>query len=200
MPIINENNLELIVTALSGGEVVAMPADTVFGFYALYDQIGAFNNLNSLKRRKPDTPYGIIVNHLDDIKELAVVNDQTMKFLNKFITGPLTVILKSKDSVPPHVTLNTGKIGIRLANTPLLKNILEIIKKPLLQTSANISGEKPIVTTDDLSKIFGKNLLIVEGSPKLGQASAIIDMSEGFKLIRHGVVDFNVYKTYWENL
>ena len=69
--------------------------------------------------------------------------------------------------------------GITLDVTKLI----ELVGKPLLVPSANISGEPPALNSDEVKKIFGNNIeYIVEGSAKIGQATTVADFT-GDKII-----------------
>jgi L-threonylcarbamoyladenylate synthase len=56
---------------------------------------------------------------------------------------PLTVVLEGAKNLAPNVVAPDGSIGIRVVSDPFCRNLINRLRKPLVSTSANISGEKP---------------------------------------------------------
>ena len=170
--------------------VVAFPTETVMGIGVVYDDEFAYNRLNIIKRRPEDKPYALMLQDPEQIPLFAKTNEEVMKIANAFLPGPLTLLLPAKGSVPPWVTHNTGIIGIRVTSYPDTITLLTYTGKPLLAPSANRSGEKPAMSSDEVREIFGDELdYIVEGKAEGGSPSTIIDMTgEHYKIVREGPI------------
>ena len=140
--------------ALNNHQVIAFPTETVFGLGVFYDDEKAYNLLNQIKRRKEDKPYTMMLSKVEDIFKYAIVDDRYLNLIKKYMPGSLTILVKSKDSVPNYVTHNTGVIGIRIPTNEEALTLLEYVKKPLLVPSANRADEKPALTDKEVKDIF----------------------------------------------
>lgn len=170
--------------------VVAFPTETVMGMGVVYDDEFAYNRLNMIKKRPEDKPYALMVQNPDQIPMFAILSKEALKIINHFLPGPLTILVKSKSEVPVWVTHGTGVIGIRVPSDAKTNLLLSYTGKPLLAPSANLSGEKPAMTSDEVKAIFKDELdYIVSGEAEGGAPSTIIDLTgDTFKIVRPGPI------------
>lgn len=170
--------------------VVAFPTETVMGVGVVYDDELAYNRLNIIKRRPEDKPYALMLQDPDQIPLFAKMSEEAKIIAETFLPGPLTLLLPAKGSVPPWVTHNTGVIGVRVTSFPDTITMLTYTGKPLLAPSANRSGEKPAMSSDEVRQIFGEELdYIVEGTAEGGEPSTIVDLTgEHYKIVRQGPI------------
>src|SRR3989337_1172781 len=98
--------------------------------------------------------------------------------MKEFWPGPLTVVFKTSERLDRSL-VHQGTIGIRIPNQNWLLSVLRKLEKPLLQTSANLSGRSPLRTAQEVEKVFGEKLdLIVEaGKIKRTKPSTVVDVS-----------------------
>lgn len=125
-------NVEEVVRKLKEGEVVEIPTDTVDGLVCDYYNKTAEEEMFRIKKRPKDKIFPIFVSSIGEVKKIVPVSERQEKFLKKVWPGKVTAVLKK----------DIG--GFRI---PSDKFVLEVLRKfggPLLQTSANISGESPI--------------------------------------------------------
>lgn len=189
--ILNEQ-INQCVTALKSSKVVAFPTETVMGLGVIYNSKEAYDLLNQIKCRPEDKPYTLMVSKVEDIELYAYVEEKIKKVINHFMPGSLTILLKSKDIVPDYVTHNSGVIGIRIPTNEEALELLKRINTPLLVPSANKSGEKPALNSEQVEAIFGNELgAIIEGESKGEIPSTIVDFSKNTPvLLRKGPVSF----------
>ena len=102
--------------ALDDSQVISFPTETVMGLGVYFDDYKAYELLNQIKERPEDKPYTLMLGDLNDIEDYAYVSNRDKKIINAFMPGPVTLLLKSKDTVPSYVTHNTGIIGVRNDN------------------------------------------------------------------------------------
>ena len=182
--------LEEALKELNNHKVIAFPTETVFGLGVFYDDKEAYELLNIIKRRREDKPYTMMLSKVEDIDKYAFVDQKYQKLIKKFMPGSLTILVKSKDSVPSYVTHNTGIIGIRIPSNKEALELLEFVKKPLLVPSANRADQKPALNEEEVKSIFQDEIrVIVPGQISSGEPSTIIDLTgEEIKLIRKGPI------------
>ena len=188
--------ISLAKEALLNHQVVAFPTETVMGLGVIYNDYDAYLRLNEIKNRPEDKPYTLMVKDVDEIDKYAFTNEKIKRVIDEFMPGPLTILLKSKDNIPGYVTHNTGIIGIRIPTNIEALSLLKEINIPLLVPSANKSGEKPALNSEQVKDIFLNEVaVIIDGVAKGEQPSTIIDLSShDIKLIRNGPISFEGVK------
>ena len=176
--------------ALDKHGVIAFPTETVMGFAVYYDDEAAYNKLNKIKRRPEDKPYTLMVKDIYEIDKYAHVDDKVRKIINKYMPGPITLLLKAKEGLPSWVTHNSGIIGIRMPSNEIGLALLKAVEKPLLVPSANRSGEKPALNSKEVELLFHDEIdYIVSGSADLAKPSTIVDLSkQEVKVVREGPI------------
>lgn len=174
--------------------VVAFPTETVMGLGVIYDDNEAYNRLNIIKNRPEDKPYSLMIPDVSMINQYAEVSLLAQKIINVFLPGPLTILLPAKESLPVWVTHGSGVVGIRVSSHLLTKELLNEVKKPLLVPSANKSGEKPCMTSDEVKIAFKDELnYIIEGEAEGGVPSTIISLiNDDIKIIREGEISLQM--------
>ena len=180
---------EIAKSKLDQSLVIAFPTETVMGLGVYFDDHKAYELLNQIKRRPEDKPYTLMLGDINDIEKYAFVTDRDRRIINAFMPGPVTLLLKSKN-VPDYVTHNTGVIGVRVPNMPLVQELIKYCGKPLLVPSANKSGEKPALTSSEVREVFKDELEYIFEEDSLAQKpSTIIDLtSEQVKILREGPI------------
>lgn len=160
--------------------VVAFPTETVMGLGVVFDDPIAYEKLNRIKRRPEDKPYTMMVKSVDEIKKYAVINDVTQRVINAFMPGSITILVPVKEnSVPNYVTHNTNIIGVRIPTNKEAQLLLNEVNKPLLVPSANRSGEKPALNSDEAQAIFGSEIdAIITGESLKERPSTIVDLTK----------------------
>ena len=187
---------------LESSKVIAFPTETVMGLGVYFDDFKAYELLNSIKRRPEDKPYTLMLGNIEDIEKYAYVDNRAKKVINTFMPGEITILLRSKDCVPSYVTHGTGVIGIRVPNKEDLLELLNFVKKPLLVPSANRSGEKPAMSSDEVKEIFKDEVYIaIEGKAIGGVPSTLVDLTDKeVKIYREGNIKLeDIKKALGEN-
>ena len=187
------------VSALKDGKVVAFPTETVMGLGVIYNDKKAYDLLNQIKRRPEDKPYTMMVSSKKEISLYAYVDGKIQKVIDEFMPGSLTILLKSKDNVPGYVTHQSGVIGIRIPSNEEALELLKAINTPLLVPSANISGKKPALNSEEVRDIFHDEIsAIIDGQSYGETPSTIVDFSKNSPvLLRKGPISFeNILKVY----
>ena len=180
--------LDLAKEVLDSSGVIAFPTETVMGLGVYFNDYNAYQYLNKIKNRPEDKPYTLMLGNVGEIAKYAFLNGRDIRVIMAFMPGELTVLLKSKDTVPDYVTHGTGIIGIRVPNMPHLCEFLNYIKTPLLVPSANKSGEKPAMSSGEVKSIFNNEVgFVFEGQAIGGVPSTIVDLTgEEVKIVREG--------------
>lgn len=181
---------ELAKKALDDSKVIAFPTETVMGLGVYYDDYVAYKLLNEIKGRPESKPYTLMLGSISLIEDYAYISNRDKRIIEAFMPGEMTILLTSKESVPGYVTHNTGVIGIRVPKLKVIQDLINYLNKPLLVPSANKSGEKPAITSQEVRDIFHDEVsYIFEGKAEGGVPSTIVDLTkEEVKIVREGPI------------
>lgn len=191
--------IEKAKKSLLNSEVVCFPTETVMGLGVIYNDFSAYNKLNAVKERPEDKPYTMMLGDIQEIEKYAFVDERIKRVIETFMPGSLTVLLKANDNVPDYVTHKTGIIGIRVPTNKEAVELLKEINLPLLVPSANKSGQKPALDSEEAKDIFKNEVsAYIDGKCIGGQPSTIVDFTKGEPiLIRKGPISFDAIKAIY---
>ena len=184
--------LEVAEAVLRGG-VVAFPTDTLYGLHCSLFDVGAVEMIARLKRRDRSLAVISLIPEADQAFGLAgEVNVVAGRLMAKYWPGPLSLIFRAAPIVPPRVRGAGGTVALRFPRDPLCLRVLEPIGGPVVSSSANISGQRPAETAEEVVRIFGNQLdLVLDAGPRHGETpSTLVDVSGPRpRLLRRGAID-----------
>lgn len=183
--------LEKAVHLIERGETVAIPTETVYGLAADAFNINAVKKIFEQKGRPAENPLIVHISDWDQLTELAQeIPEDAKKLADQFWPGPLSFVLRKKNTVPDIVTGGLETVAVRMPDHPLT---LSLIKKtgPLTAPSANKSGRPSPTNPKHIEEDFGTDIPILDGgASKLGLESTVIDLSsQEITILRPGFVD-----------
>lgn len=182
------NDLVNLKEAFDRGDVIAFPTDTVFGLAVIYDDKEAIEKLKRIKNRDAHKPLPMMCSSIDMMEEVADLSMDARKIAKHFFPGALTMILNKKKHIPDYVTNGFKTIGIRIPNYEGILKLIDYIGKPLLVTSANISGQKSLKRYEDVINELPDIDGIICIDAFSDTASTIVDMTEDIKVLRQGKI------------
>ncbi len=180
------NNQMMLKQALISGSLVVFPTETVYGIggYATLDK--AASSIYTAKGRPKDNPLIVHLAHFDQIEKYAYIDQPAVYTLAKaFWPGPMTLILRKKDTISTSITGGLSTVAIRIPSHPIARTLLEATDLPIAAPSANSPG-KPSATTVEhvLNDFDGKvDFIINGGDATIGLESTVIDMTSEIPII-----------------
>ena len=172
-----ENEIDKLVNILKNDGVISVPTDTVYGVCARIDSKIAHNKLMAVKERPENKAFPIMCSSLQQIKNIAVVDERAEKIIQAFMPGPITLVLKKISTVLEFVTNKKDTIAVRMATSKVLEELIKKTGSPLFMTSANKSGNPVCTNLDDIEKACPLLDGMLEGNVVFGEASTIVDCS-----------------------
>lgn len=171
---------------LEKDEVVAIPTETVYGLAGNALSEKAIAKIFEVKNRPQFNPLIMHIYSTDEIKKYTYADDEVLAFAKQFMPGPLTMLLKKKNSVPDLLTAGSDKVAIRIPKHPLTLQLLQSLDFPLAAPSANPSGYvSPVTAEHVLQGLKGKIPYILNGGAcVVGVESTIVELQND-KLIVH---------------
>jgi len=174
------DNIRRAASVLSGGGLVAMPTETVYGLAAAAENDAAVRAMFAAKGRPADHP---VIVHLADAAQVddfaEDVPPVARKLAAAFWPGPLTLVLKRGPRIGDLVTGALPTVGLRVPSHPVAQALLREFGDPLAAPSANRFGRvSPTLAAHVLADLAGRVDLILDGGPcSIGLESTIVDCS-----------------------
>ena len=137
---IKEDELRIVTKALDEDKLIVFPTETVYGIAGNALNVEVIDKLFQAKKRDYSKPFSLMLSDINKIKDIAYVSADEEKIINKFMPGPITLILKKKDCISDLATASRDTVGVRIPDHFIALSILKSIDYPLATSSANISG------------------------------------------------------------
>lgn len=180
------NDLAKAVEILKGGGIILYPTDTIWGIGCDATNEVAVQRIYQIKKREDSKSMLVLMEnpallerYVDDVPEVAWD-------LVEISTTPLTVIYQNAKNLAKNLIATDGSIGIRFTKEEFTRNLLQRFRRPLVSTSANISGEKSPAFFDEISdEIKSRVDYVVEyrqNDISFTQPSSIIKLSSGGRI------------------
>jgi L-threonylcarbamoyladenylate synthase len=190
--ILTDSNLSLAIEALKKGEPVVFPTETVYGLGApLFDE-QAILQIFKLKGRPLDNPLIAHISSLEEVSRLSDALDSSFyRLAERFWPGPLTIVVKRKETVPSLASAGQPTIAIRMPSHPIARKLIEGVGAPLVAPSANLSGKpSPTRVADVLEDFEGQIKYVIDGGTcEVGIESTVISLfHQTPTLLRPGLI------------
>tara|TARA_Y100000310_G_C20689153_1_gene821067 strand:+ start:2816 stop:3373 length:558 start_codon:yes stop_codon:yes gene_type:complete len=178
------NNINQAVEALEKGNIIIYPTETSYALGADATNSEAVEKIFQTKERDRGKPLSIIVSSLEMIQKYAEIDGNTKKLIEKFMPGPLTLIVPLKTGLADNLCKDT--VAFRISSNQVAQELCEKFQKPITATSANLSGNEPIYNIDEIKNQF--DILIVDaGNLPKNEVSTIYDTISK-KVLRPGPI------------
>ncbi|MDR3571885.1 MAG: L-threonylcarbamoyladenylate synthase [Candidatus Pacebacteria bacterium] len=194
---LNSTNIQEVAakaaTVLESGGVILYPTDTLYGLGADAFSDEAVAKLYAIKGRDENKPIHCVVLDIEMAQTYTQLNDHARKLADRFLPGPLTLVLKKQSNIESGIARRIETIGIRI---PKNSFCLELAKEfgPYTTTSANIAGAENQRSVDSIIAQLGErasmiDLVIDAGELPPRQPSTVVDVSSGeIKILRAGAI------------
>ena len=140
------------VKVLRSGGVILYPTDTVWGLGCDATNAQAVRRIYEIKQRAENKSLIILVNSVPML-ERYVDNPPEIALQIAELSGkPLTIIYDRGRSLAEGVASSDGSVGVRVCSEPFCDELITALRKPLVSTSANISGSTTPAIFDEISE------------------------------------------------
>lgn len=137
-----ENDITNSLACLSKSGIILYPTDTIWGLGCNATNASAIKKIYRIKKREEKKSLIILVNDEKMIREY--VDNPSEKLLAFIATAqkPTTAIFSNAIGLPAVLVNEDGTIAIRIVKEVFCRELIRQLQRPLVSTSANISGEK----------------------------------------------------------
>ena len=188
-----QSEIEEVATVLKNDGVISVPTDTVYGICARINSSKAYNNLVKVKNRPSTKSFPVLCKDLEQIKSIAILDNNALKLIKAFMPGPLTLVLNKRPEAFSYINnagiRETDEVAVRMIPSEFLNELIEKVGSPLFLTSANKSGMDVCRSLDEIEEECPTLDGMVIGDVSFGKASTIVDLTLGdIKIQRQGPI------------
>lgn len=186
-------DIDKCIAALTNGELVAFPTETVFGLGARSDSPAAVNKIFDIKKRPTDHPLIAHCSRADTALAITpYLSESAIKLAEEFWPGPMTLVFKraQSDAICNESLGGHDTVAIRVPAHPTAFALLDPCSFFVSAPSANKFGRVSATTAQHVLDEFGNDLLILDGEQsQCGLESTIIScLDEQPRLLRPGAI------------
>lgn len=177
---------------LRGGGLVAFPTETVYGLGASAYSATAAEKVYAAKGRPSDNPLIVHVANPTDAGEFAYLTDVYFDLAERFMPGPITVILDKRENIPHGITGGLDTVAVRCPSFVVASTLISLAQIPIAAPSANLSGKpSPTLAEHVIDDLSGRVDMIIDGGDcTFGLESTVIrpERDGTLRLLRPGAV------------
>ena len=137
---------------LKQGSVILYPTDTIWGLGCDATNAAAIDKIFAIKKRRTSKSLLIL---LDEAEKLPLYLEQIPTIAWDLIeqaNRPTTFIYKHVKNLPPNLIAPDGTIAIRIVRNEFCKRLISLLGKPIVSTSANVSGQPAPISFHEISE------------------------------------------------
>jgi len=185
-----------VIRILKAGGVIAYPTETVYGFGCDPRNAKAVAKIFRIKEREKGKPVLMVASSVAQVRKVAVLTGASLKLAKQFWPGALTLVLpvRSDVTLAKGVSLK-GEVAVRVSSSEIVQKLTRRFGFPIVSTSANLSGEEPCRSAEEVVRVFGERKyqpdFIVDGGklPKRASSTIVRVTEDGrVEVLRQGSV------------
>lgn len=187
-----EEQLSQASDILRADGIALLPAEGLYGLHARSSAEGARRRIIELKGGSQRRPFILLIGDPEDSPALvASLPGAARELISAAWPGPLTLILPASPSIPIELQ-SDGTVALRCPGDRFLRELAHAIAGPIISTSANLSGESPPASLDEVApQVLAACDLVADGGELAGIGSTIIrpEADGALTLLREGLWD-----------
>ena len=145
-----EADIDQCLKTLSAGGLILYPTDTVWGIGCDATNEEAVKKVYRLKQRDDSKALIVLIDSADHLDHYVVSVPDIARELVDVAVKPLTIIYEGAYNMAANVLGDQDSVGIRIPNDEFCHRLCERFGKPIVSTSANVSGQPTAKTFADI--------------------------------------------------
>lgn len=137
---------------LRAGGVILYPTDTIWGLGCDATNAEAVRKIFDIKQRDDSKSLIILVNSVSMLERYVVNPPEVALQMAELSQKPLTIVYDRGRSLAEGVAATDGSVGVRICSEPFCDELINAFRKPIISTSANISGTEAPALFDEISE------------------------------------------------
>lgn len=177
-----EDDIRNAINSLQNGGVILYPTDTIWGLGCDAMDEKAVEKVFAVKNRPKEKSLIILLAEARDVLQyIAAPHPDIIDIVSSF-DRPTTVIYQHALGFPDNVVHEDGSIGIRVTTDPFCKSLIKRLGRPIVSTSANLSGEPSPQGFHTISHLIKENVDYVvkyrQDDTTVAQPSRIVTIND----------------------
>ena len=185
---INDKHISAAVKAMTDGEIIIYPTDTVYAFGCDALQNSAIQRICDIKKEKTDKTWlSIICADIAMAAEYARISNDIFRLMRANVPGPFTFILPALSRLPKAFK-GRKTVGIRIPENEVCQALIEALGHPILTSSVPIDDEDYATEPELLAERYAREVsLVLDAGRGDIEASTVIDcLGDSPEIIRQG--------------
>jgi L-threonylcarbamoyladenylate synthase len=182
-----QEDIEKCLEVLRSGGIILYPTDTIWGIGCDATNEKAVERILELKKRPPEKSMIVLLAEERDVLQYVASPDMQVFDYLETVTKPTTVIYEGAIGLAENVVSEDGSVAIRIVQEIFCKTLIKRLRKPLVSTSANISGEPAPANFSSIAEEIKKGVNYVahyrQDDNAVSQPSAIIKWTSNNPII-----------------
>ena len=178
-----KTEIKKTLAVLKNGGVILYATDTIWGLGCDATNANAVKRIYEIKKRVDSKNMILLVDLEARLSTYVKEIPEQAWALIEFTEKPLTIVYDGARNLPPEIIAEDGSIAIRVTNDEFCKNLIGVLRKPLVSTSANISGNATPAIYQEVSEEIRSAVDYVvnwrKDDRKRAQPSSIIKLQKG---------------------
>jgi L-threonylcarbamoyladenylate synthase len=146
-----KQEIEKALQVLKDGGVILYPTDTVWGLGCDATNESAVDKVNEIKGRAAEKSLIVLLDNDNKLQSYVTEIPDVAYELIEYAEKPLTIVFSGAKNLAKNAINADGSIGIRIVKHDFCIQLLQRFRKPIVSTSANLSGEKTPQFFDEIS-------------------------------------------------
>lgn len=157
------NDLKKALEVLQNGGVILYPTDTIWGIGCDATNEEAVKRIYEIKKRADSKSMLVLMENINSLERYVDEVPDIAYDLIEVTEKPMTIIYSGAKNLAKNLIAENGSIGIRITSEDFTRQLIQRFKKPIVSTSANISGSSSPAFFDEISdEIIGAVDYVVE--------------------------------------
>ncbi len=135
------DQIQNAINKLNSGGTILYPTDTIWGIGCDATNEEACQKVLEIKKRSPQKSFVLLADSFNMVEFYIPDFADVVYDLVDLSTKPLTIIYPNARKLAPSVLAEDGSVAIRITKDPICQKLIRGMRKPLVSTSANLSGE-----------------------------------------------------------
>jgi L-threonylcarbamoyladenylate synthase len=160
---LSQTEIDHALSLLKDQSVIAYPTESVFGLGCDPDCDIAINKILALKQRPAQKGLILIASdmaQLSNYADFSLLSQTTIDTIKNSWPGAITWVVPVKASTSKLICGDFNSVAVRVTTHPLVQQLCRAFKKPLISTSANLSGLDACVNDQQVRAMFIDNPLL----------------------------------------
>jgi L-threonylcarbamoyladenylate synthase len=164
---------------IRAGGLVVYPTETVYGLGADATDPAAVERVFEAKGRDRAKPLSMAVPDLPAAGPYVRLGERERRFCDRFLPGPVTVVVERTDHVPDELVAGGDRVGLRVPDHEVARDLARAADRPVTATSANLSGRGSARGVEHVDESIRDRAFVLDGGRTLGGGSTVVDVTAG---------------------